>query len=116
LEHQLKFARFKEWSDQYGAVFSLKIGASTIIVLNDRRAIHDLIDKKSAIYSDRALDKNTEEAMGGENFGFLDASPRWRAQRKVAAQYLSPKAIDNKIAPIQEAEYNLFAHNVLIRY
>jgi cytochrome P450 len=85
-------------------VFSLKIGAGTLVVLNSRRAVHDLIDKKSAIYSDRALDKNTEVALGGENLGFMHATPMWRAQRKIAAQHLAPKAIDNKIAPVQEAE------------
>lgn len=96
--------RFKEWSHKYGAVFSLKIGASTLIVLNDRRAVHDLIDKRSAIYSDRPLDKHTEEVFRSENFSFLDATPRWRAQRKVASQNLSPKAFDDKVASIQEAE------------
>jgi hypothetical protein len=96
--------RLKEWGDKYGKVFSLKIGAGTIIVLNDRRAVHDLVDKRSAIYSDRPLDHNADLCFDNENFGFMQVSPLWRAQRKIASQILAPKSIDNKIAPIQEAE------------
>ncbi|KAF2114293.1 cytochrome P450 2D18 [Lophiotrema nucula] len=105
--------KFQEWSDQYGKIFSLKIGASTIVVLNDRRAVHSLIDKKSAIYSDRSFDKNSDAAVGGENFGLQHISPSWRAQRKVAAQCLSPKVIDDKIGPIQEAEICHLVHDLL---
>ncbi|KAF1843820.1 cytochrome P450 2D18 [Cucurbitaria berberidis CBS 394.84] len=105
--------KFKEWSDKYGNIFSLKIGAGTVIVLSDRRAVHDLIGKRSAIYSERPLDNNSEVAFGGENFAFLHATPSWRAQRKVASQYLAPKSIDDKIAPIQEAETCQLVHDLL---
>ena len=88
----------------YGTIFSLKIGAGTIIVLNDKRAVHDLIDKKSAIYSDRPHDHNLETAMGMENFAFMHMTPLWRAQRKIASQNLAPKNLDENIMPIQEAE------------
>jgi len=35
----------------------------------------------------------------------MDATPTWRAQRKIATQTLAPAAIDKRIAEIQEAEY-----------
>jgi cytochrome P450 len=96
--------RLKEWSDKYGSVFSLKIGRGTLIVLNDRRAVHDLIDKRSAIYSDRPMDEQVETALS-DNFAFLPANHVWRAQRKIASQLLAPKSLDDKVAPIQEAEW-----------
>ena len=36
--------RFKEWCNIYGNIISVKIGGSTLIVLNDRKAVHDLIE------------------------------------------------------------------------
>ena len=105
LPQHLTLSRLKEWSGRYGKVFSLKIGAGTIIVLNDRRAVHDLIDKKSAMYSDRALDHNADVAFHHESFSLMHMTPMWRAQRKIASQNLSPKSIEDKISPIQEAEY-----------
>jgi cytochrome P450 len=96
--------RLKEWSDQYGKIYSMKIGKGTVIVLNDRRAVHELIDKKSAIYSERAFDHNADVALGQENFAFMHTTPLWRAQRKIASQFLAPQNLDTKIAPIQEAE------------
>jgi cytochrome P450 len=103
----LIYCRFKEWGDRYGPIFSLKIGAGTIVVLNDRRAIHDLIDKKSAIYSERAVDHQFDLTLGGENFSFMSVTPIWRAQRKIAAHALAPAAIDKRISKIQESEYEM---------
>ena len=45
--------RFREWSQQYGKIFSLKIGPRNIIVICDRKAVYELIDRKGSIYSDR---------------------------------------------------------------
>jgi len=67
--------------------------------------VHDLIDKKSAIYSERPFDHNNETALGNENIAFMHSSTNlWRAQRKIAAQFLAPKTLDEKVMPIQEAE------------
>lgn len=81
--------------------------------MNDRRAVHDLIDKKSAIYADRPLDANVDAAMRGENFAVSHATPLWRAARKIASQNLSPKSLDEKIMPIQEAETFQLAYDLL---
>ncbi|KAF2113642.1 cytochrome P450 [Lophiotrema nucula] len=105
--HQIPKTGFHEqalvWSRQYGKIVSLKVGASTIIILNDRKAVHDLVDKKNAIYSDRNIDTNVLVALGNENFAFMHTTPVWRAHRKIASQNLSPQALQ-KVAPIQEAE------------
>ncbi|ORY01425.1 cytochrome P450 oxidoreductase-like protein [Clohesyomyces aquaticus] len=115
--HQIPSRNFhkkvKEWSDHYGKIFSLKIGAGTIIVLNDRRAVHDLVDKRSAIYSDRPLDHNIDVVMGGENTALMNATPLWRAERKVISQMLTPTVLDDKIGKIQNAEISQLMHDLL---
>jgi hypothetical protein len=45
--------QFEKWARQYGPVYSLILGTKTMIVLSGDRAIKDLLDKKSAVYSDR---------------------------------------------------------------
>jgi hypothetical protein len=83
-------------------------------VLNSRKAVHDLVDKKSAIYLDRPLDYNIEVALGGENLAFMHADSLWRAQRKIASQNLAPKLLDEKVVVIQEAEYVYFFDKMLV--
>lgn len=45
--------QFEKWAREYGPVYSLILGTKTMIVLSGDRAIKDLLDKKSAVYSDR---------------------------------------------------------------
>ena len=56
--------RLKDWADQYGEVFSLKVGRKTIIVLNSRRTIYELFDKKGFLCTDRPNDEQLDLAMG----------------------------------------------------
>jgi hypothetical protein len=81
----------------------LKVGAGTLILLNDKRTVHDLLDKRSAIYSDRPKDEQVITAVK-ENFAFMDAGHKWRASRKIASHFVSPKNLDENIMGIQEAE------------
>ena len=45
--------QFTEWAKQYGGIYSLKLGTGTAAVITDRRLVKQLIDKKSALYSQR---------------------------------------------------------------
>ncbi|KAJ6499498.1 cytochrome P450 [Mycena vulgaris] len=44
---------FHEWAKTYGEVIYLQIPGQSIIVLDSLRAAEDLLDKRSAVYSDR---------------------------------------------------------------
>ncbi|KAF2820123.1 cytochrome P450 [Ophiobolus disseminans] len=108
------YKRFKDWSEQYGEVFSLKIGKGTMIVLNSRRAVHDLIDKRSAIYSSRPQDPQYHIALKGENIANMDADAGWRSQRKITARFFAPIKLDSELAKISEAEVTTLMHDLLI--
>lgn len=43
----------QEWTQKYGPIFTMRLGAQTAIVLGTRQAARDLLDKRSKIYSDR---------------------------------------------------------------
>lgn len=95
---------FKDWSEQYGEIYSLKIGRGTMVVLNSKRAVHDLIDKRSAIYSARAQDDQFHATLKGENIANMDADAIWRMQRKMTARIFAPSKLDGDLAKISEAE------------
>ena len=45
--------QFQKWAEEYGPVYSLVVGTKTMIVLSSGEAVKELLDKRSAIYSDR---------------------------------------------------------------
>ncbi|KAK8151548.1 cytochrome P450 [Phyllosticta citribraziliensis] len=118
--HQLSakpfYKQLKKWSEQYGSVYSLKMGSDTTIVLNDRKAIHDLLDKKGAIYSDRQKEYVCGLVTHNHYFAFEDATSSWRSQRKIASHVLSPRTLDDKdgkFVPLHESEMSVLLLDLL---
>ena len=75
-----------------------------MIVLNSRRAVYDLIDKRSAIYSSRPDEEQYRTALKNENIANMDADEGWRAQRKMTARFFAPAKLDGDLGKISEAE------------
>lgn len=88
----------------YGEVFSLKIGKGTMIVLNSKRAVHDLIDKRSAIYSARPQNEQFHTTFKDENLVNADTDVGWRMQRKATVRFFAPFKLDGELAKIADAE------------
>lgn len=85
-------------------MYSLKIGKGTMVVLNSKRAVYDLVDKRSAIYSSRPYDSQFRNTTKDENFGGMDADSLWREQRKRTARFLTPARLDGELGRVSEAE------------
>lgn len=75
-----------------------------MIVLNDRHSVHELVDKRSALYADRPTSTQAYLTTRDENMAMMHSGDRWRASRKVASQLLAPQRLDGEVAVIQEAE------------
>ena len=58
-----------EMARQYGDVYSMKIINSTLIVLSSTTAVKEIMDKNSAIVSDRPASHFAEEITGGNHLG-----------------------------------------------
>ena len=52
---------YQQWTKQYGPIFRLQYGLNTVIMLGSYEAAHELLDKRSNIYSSRP-----RSVMGGE--------------------------------------------------
>lgn len=98
------YHRFKEWADTYGPIFSLTIGPTKIVVLCDRRAANQLLDKRGSIYSDRPFNYVSNYVTHGDHLTLECQTPSWREKRSVVTRNLNPKSLDEKHFRIQEAE------------
>lgn len=87
-----------------------------MIVISDRKAANQLIDKKGSIYSDRPINYVTNFITHGDHLTLERQTPGWREKRSVVTRNLNPKMLDEKHFRIQEAEYEvihrLWEHNL----
>ncbi|RHZ50537.1 hypothetical protein CDV55_103176 [Aspergillus turcosus] len=105
--------KFMEWSHKYGKIYSLKVGSGTMIVICDRKAVHELIDKKGSIYSDRPPNIVPLFITRGNHMTMECQTPSWREKRTVVTRNLNPKSLDEKHFRVQEAEAVLFMNRLV---
>ncbi|KAL4255104.1 cytochrome P450 family protein [Pleurotus pulmonarius] len=91
---------FHEWSKLYGDVMHLKILGRNMIVLNSVQAATDLLEKRSALYSDRP-NMNVYVGIGWDSIlVFLPYGQRFRKHRQLLHSHFGQHA-GPKFQPIQ---------------
>lgn len=75
-----------------------------MIVLCDRKSVHDLLDKRGNIYSDRPQSYMNKLLGVEENAFMLPMDDIWKLKRKLISHNLSPAQLDKKHFRVQEAE------------
>ncbi|EUC43271.1 hypothetical protein COCMIDRAFT_38750 [Bipolaris oryzae ATCC 44560] len=94
-----------EWAKRYGNVYSLTVGPSNTIVLSGRHAVKQVLDKKSAVSSDRPTSLLRQQLLtGGDHLLWMDATPQWRGLRKLIHADLTEVVCTSRNAPLQQAE------------
>ncbi|CUA68280.1 O-methylsterigmatocystin oxidoreductase [Rhizoctonia solani] len=88
---------YREWSKELGSdIISITLPPGQILVIvNSVEAAHELLTKRSSIYSDRAQTPmiTSEKLLGwGNNTGMIAYGERWRAQRRMTHEVLHKKA------------------------
>ncbi|KAK8213777.1 cytochrome P450 [Phyllosticta capitalensis] len=108
LPHQIPSENLHEqlhvWARQYGPVFSLILGTQTMIVLSSSKAARELLEKRSANYSERP-DSYIGQTVGsgGLRLLFLPYGQDWRMIRKLSHQLLNANASKTYV-PYQDLE------------
>ncbi|KAK7472778.1 hypothetical protein VKT23_000886 [Stygiomarasmius scandens] len=99
---------FTRWREDYGSVVHASIFGSSLIILNTMDAVQDLLEKKSAIYSDRPRFVLLSELMGWHNAStHVRYGPRFRKHRRFIHQTFNQQAV-RSLRPVQEKEtFNL---------
>ncbi|KIW96532.1 uncharacterized protein Z519_03601 [Cladophialophora bantiana CBS 173.52] len=104
---------YQGWTKQYGPIFSLQYGLSTVIILGTHEAAHDLLDKRSNIYSSRP-----RVVMGGEcvSKGYrtllMPYGQRWRNHQRLQGAFLNVR-ISQSYRHLQELESLQLIHELL---
>ena len=104
---------FEKWHKAYGPIVSFKMGQQTFILLGTHDIAHDLLDKRSAIYSSRPRSIVAGECITkGLGIIFLPYSLRWRMQHRVQAAFLVPH-MAQKYSDLQDIETRQVTYDFL---
>ncbi|TDL15494.1 cytochrome P450 [Rickenella mellea] len=80
---------FAKWREEYGDLISLNCAGTVIVICNSYQKAVELLEKKSAIYSDRASAPMATDLVGWKNnLAFLPYGQRHREGRKLFHQEL----------------------------
>ncbi|KAF8596400.1 cytochrome P450 [Ceratobasidium sp. AG-I] len=99
-------------------MFSLTTFGTTIVVLNKTEDVINLLEKRSAIYSDRVCPRMLAEPslLDWENLGVVVGyNDRWRKYRRLMNPWLHKKASDN-FRPWQTEEARRFLKRLLNKH
>ncbi|KAF7294033.1 CyP450 monooxygenase [Mycena kentingensis (nom. inval.)] len=78
---------YQEWGRQYGPLVYLTAFGDEIILINSAKVADDLLEKRSALYSDRPQNP-INPLMGWEaNFALMAHGPLWRKHRRLMHQF-----------------------------
>ncbi|KAL1725011.1 cytochrome P450 [Schizophyllum commune] len=103
-----------EWGRKYSDICSVSVLGQTMIIINSARIATDLLDRRSAIYSDRP-----PIAFGGDFVGWsrttvlLPYGARHRASRRLIQQVIGTQSAVHKFDEIEESEVLKFLKNLL---
>ncbi|KAH8600034.1 cytochrome P450 [Bisporella sp. PMI_857] len=95
--------QFQKWAEEYGPVYSLILGTKVMVVLSSDKAIKDLLDKRSNIYSSRPEMYLGQVVSGGLRVLLMEYGDTWRMIRKMMHNILNIKAAKSYV-PYQELE------------
>ncbi|EAU82679.2 OrdA protein [Coprinopsis cinerea okayama7 len=85
---------FMEWAKSYGPIISYSLRGQRTIVLNSPKAVTDLLETKSSIYSDRPINWMAGELAGRKwnVFSISSQHPRFKIYRRLLHNGLNPRA------------------------
>ncbi|KAL2831569.1 cytochrome P450 [Aspergillus cavernicola] len=105
--------QFEKWAREYGPIYSLMLGTQCLIVLSSDVAVKDLLDKRSAIYSDRQeMYIGQVLCSGGLRLLMMRYGPTWRMFRKMVHGLLNVVTSRNYV-PYQMLENKQMLYELL---
>ncbi|CAA7262451.1 unnamed protein product [Cyclocybe aegerita] len=104
---------FSEWSKQYGDLMHVDAMGQNFVIISSPKIARDLLDKRSAFYSDRPHFVMANELAGyGESFVLQSYNDNWRKQRRLVAQDFSQSSTPRYYA-LQEKETRILVRNIV---
>ncbi|KAF9260207.1 cytochrome P450 [Marasmius fiardii PR-910] len=95
-----------KWSEGYGPVTQIRVYTQRIIVLNTAKAVLDLLESRSSIYSDRPVVWMYKELVGRKLavFNISSFHPRFRKYRTLLRSALSSREMVQRYQTLQDRD------------
>ncbi|TEB35555.1 cytochrome P450 [Coprinellus micaceus] len=107
---------FAQWGETWGDICSVTVLGQPLVILNSAKAAFEMLDKKSAIYSDRPVLQMGGELVGWKNtLVMLPYGDRFRRFRRFFHQMIGSSSAIRKFLPITEQEVQRFLRRVLTK-
>ncbi|CAA7266302.1 unnamed protein product [Cyclocybe aegerita] len=114
IPREREWVTFTEWAAKWGDIVSVSVLGEHMIILNTAQAAFEMLDKKSAKFSDRPVLELAGEIVGWKNTVILlPYGEEFRAQRKAFHQAIGSKNSMSHYYPIVEKETHKFLKRVL---
>ncbi|KAG7087818.1 hypothetical protein E1B28_013758 [Marasmius oreades] len=100
-----------QWSKELGPIFHVNIAGQNVVVLGSHKAASDLLDRRSAIYSDRPLNIVAGRLItGGMVFAFQSNDAFCKRMRRAAQEALTNI---KRYSHMHEREAYILCHQML---
>ncbi|KIW56956.1 hypothetical protein PV05_05567 [Exophiala xenobiotica] len=110
---EVPWRQYTEWTRKYGPIYRLQYGLSTVIMLGTHEAAHDLLDKRSSIYSSRPrLVMAGECTTKGMHVLLMPYGQQWRTHQRMQASCLNIR-VSQSYQPLQDLESKQLIYELL---
>ncbi|KAJ7477078.1 cytochrome P450 [Mycena galericulata] len=109
-----EWVTFSKWADTWGDICSVTVLGQPLIIIGSAKVAVDLLDKRSAIYSDRPVCTMGGELVGWKNtLVLLPYGDRFRRFRRLFHNIIGSRTAIKQFLPIEELETRRFLRRVL---
>ncbi|KIK64105.1 hypothetical protein GYMLUDRAFT_40354 [Collybiopsis luxurians FD-317 M1] len=116
MPQEKEWLTFAKWGEQYGKLSSVTVLGQNLIIVNSASIAREMLDKNSAIYSDRPVIPMGGELCGWKNTLVLTPyGERFRNYRRLAHQLFGNAATMKSFHPVEELETHRFLKRLLSR-
>ncbi|KAJ3495243.1 hypothetical protein NLG97_g3532 [Lecanicillium saksenae] len=111
-EGEAEFQHWLKFKDKYGPISSITVLGQTMIILHDKQAAFDILEKTASKSSSRPR-FDFAAMCGFDRFmAFKNYDSDWRQQRKMVHQQLGTKKLAERFNDVQDVESRRFILNV----
>ncbi|KAJ3485032.1 hypothetical protein NLI96_g5229 [Meripilus lineatus] len=105
---------FAKWGVQWGDIVSVNLLGQPMVILNSAEIASELLEKRSAIYSDRPTLVMSGEMVGWKNaLGLVRYNDKFREYRKFISRKMGTRSQVQEFYELQEVETHTFTRRVL---
>ncbi|KAG6836101.1 hypothetical protein H0H93_011374 [Arthromyces matolae] len=105
---------FQKWGQKYGDLISVNVLGQPIVIVNSAKVAHEMMDKKSHIYSDRPVLEMGGNLVGWKNtLVLLPYGDRFRRFRRLFHGVIGSRASMKQFSHVEEGETHKFLGRLL---